>query len=132
MTSILQDVHGNVVCILHTCINVYFLCPCVNSLFWYEIVKFSLIWHGKVLHSWWLCFCSLAYHLTQKTAFYLQTYLRYAGSLVNCDGIWFIPNELWVFYPSALARKEMTQCHFMQKIYILIVMRKNHLWHHTE
>lgn len=77
-----------VVCILHTCIHVYFLCPCVNSLFWDEIVKFSLIWYSKVLHSWWLCFCSLAYYLTQKTASYLHTYLRYAGSLVICDGIW--------------------------------------------
>lgn len=132
MTSILQDVHGNAVCILHTCINVYFCVLVLTLCFDMKMSNAHFIWHGKVLHSWWLCFCSLAYHLTQKTASYLQTYLGYAGSLVNCDGIWFIPNELWVFYPSALARKEMTQCHFMQKIYISIVMRKNHLRHHTE
>lgn len=31
MTSILQDVHGNAVCILHTCINVY-VCVLVLTL----------------------------------------------------------------------------------------------------
>lgn len=93
--------------------SVYSLFHCVNSLFWDETVKSSLIWHGKhdkVLHSWRLSFCSLAYHLTQKAAnllFICTHYLRYAGSLMICDGI-SIPNELSVFYPCALAREEKT------------------------
>lgn len=82
-------------------------------MFWDETVKSSLIWHGKhckVLHSWRLSFCSLAYHLTQKAAnllFICTHYLRYAGSLMIWDGI-SIPNELSVFYTCALAREEKT------------------------